>query len=478
MKNDLFILVKSLSSSEKRYYKIQNTTSREKAYMRLFEWMDGLEEYEDSMAEKAFAGESFMKQFGVIKNYLKESLLDALRSFHKSKSPLIQLRNRIDYIELLFQRRHIQQALKEARSAGKTAQAAGYLGLHIDCLKWEIKISRVQKASRERIGDLRTQLMELARQEIREAEVSALFDEVFDLIRQKGQTNPTDSSLIIQNLLEEATTFQSSDLGIHAQVILRQICAYLYLLKSDHSKMNKEYHLAIQIVEGSRPYQRFRPDLALNLYTSYLESCFLVGIFDRTEEVTRRLEKLPTRNRAEKIRLEIITVSLRIQHFIQSKDFPGAADLEQKISNLIDQYGDRIPATNRITLVHNLSISLFLAGRYSLCKKWLHHTLNHPPASSRMDIWEFARLLYPVVLWEIRELDLLQYEIRNSERFFARRGKLSRIESSVLTFLKECLKTTTPKEESVIRERYRNDLSALPPELRNHLGFEVIIQWI
>lgn len=478
MKNDLFTLIKSLSPSEKRYYKVQNTHNIDKAYMRLFTWMDGLEAYDDSLAKKEFEGEVFMKQFGVIKNYLKESLLDTLRSFHKNRSPLIQLRNRIDYIELLFQRGHVQQAQKEARSAFKVAEEAGYIGLQIECLKWEIRLSRLQGKGIERIGRLREQLMELARQEIREAEVSALFDEVFDLTLQRGQSNISDASDRIRELENTALEFRDCEPGIHTQMILQQILAYLALLKPDLRMMNDHYRLAIQLVEGSKPYQRFRPDLVLNFYTSYLESCFLNNIFDKTEEVTQRIEKLQTRNRAEKIRLEIITVSLRIQHFIQTENFPAAADLESVVSGLVDRYGNSIPSNNKITLIHNLSMSLFLAKRYSLCKKWLGYTLNQSPSSNRMDIWEFARLLFPLVLWEIRELGLLQYEIRNSERFFARRGKLTPLESAVLTFLKECIRTTTPKEEEDSRDLLQKTLADFPAEFRNHLGYEVVVKWV
>ena len=74
MKSDLFQLVKSLSQSEKRYFRVARQADRAAAYMRVFDWMEGLETYEEEAAFAEFEGESFLKQFGVLKNYLKEGL--------------------------------------------------------------------------------------------------------------------------------------------------------------------------------------------------------------------------------------------------------------------------------------------------------------------------------------------------------------------------------------------------------------------
>lgn len=478
MKNDLFVLIKSLSSSELRYYKVQQAGSQNKAYMRVFEWMSQLDEYDDSAAEIAFAGESFLKQFGVLKNYLKESLLDSLRSFHKSKSPLIQLRNRVDYIELLFHRGQYNQAQKEARGALKVAEGAGHLGIQIECLKWEIRLSRLRKKGKERVTQLRARLVTAAQQEIMEAEVSTAFDEIFHLLLKSPQSSSTEPSPTLVALHSTALEMLNSNLDLHAQVILQQVFAYIYLLWPDMEKVNKHYHQAITLVEGSKNYQRFRPDLALNLYTSYLESCFLNHIFDQTDRITQLMFRLPSRSRAEKARLETIIVSVWIQHHIQREDFTSAADLEPKVKKLIDTYGDRIPPTYGMTLIHNMNLSLFLDNRYDSCKKWLRYTLNQPPSPNRMDIWEFARLLFPVILWELREVELLHYEIRNSERFFARRGQLNRFESSILQFLKACIKAISTPEEAAIREQLRKTLEELEAEHKNQLGYAAIAKWI
>lgn len=478
MKNDLFILVKSLSPSELRYYTVQQAGSQNKAFMRVFDWMSQLDEYDDTLAEKAFAGESFLKQFGVLKNYLKESLLDALRSYHKSKSPLIQLRNRVDYIELLFHRGQYNQAQKEARGALRIAEGAGYLGIQIECLKWEIRLSRLQKKGEERVTKLRARLMTAAQQEIMEAEVSAAFDEIFHLLLKRPQSTSSEPSPSLVALQSTALQMLENNLDLHAQVILQQVFAYIYLLWPDMKKVNKHYQQAIALVEGSKNYQKFRPDLALNLYTSYLESCFLNHIFDQTERITQLMVRLPSRSRTEKARLETIIVSVWVQHHIQREDFSSAADFEPKVKNLVETYGDRIPPTYGMTLIHNLNLSLFLDGRYTSCKKWLGYTLNQSPSPNRMDIWEFARLLFPVILWELKEVELLHYEIRNSERFFARRGQLSRFESSILQFLKACIKTISTPEETAIRNQFRETLKELEAEHKNQLGYAAIVKWI
>ena len=71
-KNELFILIKSLSKSEKRYFRL--FCSRESSgsnYTRLFDSIDSQKEYDEKAIKKVFKGEKFIHQLHVTKKLFR-----------------------------------------------------------------------------------------------------------------------------------------------------------------------------------------------------------------------------------------------------------------------------------------------------------------------------------------------------------------------------------------------------------------------
>ena len=86
IKDDLFQLIKSLSRNEKGYFKkytLLYSAQPESAnnYTRLFDVIDGMDEYDEIALKKQFTGEKFINQLPVTKNYLYNSILKSLRSY-------------------------------------------------------------------------------------------------------------------------------------------------------------------------------------------------------------------------------------------------------------------------------------------------------------------------------------------------------------------------------------------------------------
>ncbi len=478
MGQDLYNLVQTLSATEKRYFRQQQIHAEGKAYMRVFEWLEKMKEWEEGDAEKEFEGEKFMKQFGVVKNYLKMSLLDSLRRFHRSNFPLFQLRNRLDHVELLYHRGLVKSSLKEAKSLQRIARDADFRGILIEAMKWEIKLLRLEKKGPERIRELRQDILAATAIEIREAEISALFDEIFHQLLHRARLDGGSQEEWLADLLAQANAFEASELGIHARIILGQVRAYVHLLQRDYPALNQRYAQIVQLLETHKSYRSHRPDLALNLFTAYLETCFLLNNFSETDRMIHLINSLPTRTRSEKARQAAIATQLSIQNDIEQQNYHAAARREPEVSQLFRRQGAEIPATYSITLRHHLCLSLFLSGNYEACQKWLRHILNDPPSPNRMDIWEFARLLYPLCLFETDNLYLLGYEIRNSERFFIRRERLGDFEKGVFSFLKQVLKQVTSEEQSASLAALQLQLGEMEEKAGSHLGYNIVRKWV
>ena len=93
---ELHDLIKSLSKSEKRYFKlISSLQSGDKNYIRLFDYLEQQEVYDEEAVKKEFKKEIFIRHLPSEKNHLYSLILKSLRSFHADKSAASQLQEQL-----------------------------------------------------------------------------------------------------------------------------------------------------------------------------------------------------------------------------------------------------------------------------------------------------------------------------------------------------------------------------------------------
>lgn len=120
--DNLFELVKSLTGSEKRYFKIfasRHLTNGENLYLELFDWIDQQATYDKKQLKRDFKGSSLLKQLPVLKNYLKKNILKSLRIFHTDIGTRREVNAMIDYSIILIKKRMYGMAQKMVKKAIK-----------------------------------------------------------------------------------------------------------------------------------------------------------------------------------------------------------------------------------------------------------------------------------------------------------------------------------------------------------------------
>lgn len=117
--NELFRLIKSLNKNEKGYFKkfaAINSKKGEGNYLRLFDCMDGMKEYDESIIRKKFAGEKFLSQLNVTKLYLQKMIIRALRNYHSENDPEIERLNGMIEAQMLIKKHLYDSAMRTIRS--------------------------------------------------------------------------------------------------------------------------------------------------------------------------------------------------------------------------------------------------------------------------------------------------------------------------------------------------------------------------
>ena len=121
---DLHQLIKNMSMSEKRYFKIHSTRhviGYNNNYIHLFDEIDKQAEYDEAKVKKVFSKETFIKHLPSEKNYLYNHILDSLNAFHKDRTFLTRYSNVLMNIEILYNKGLFEQCRKVIQKAKKEA---------------------------------------------------------------------------------------------------------------------------------------------------------------------------------------------------------------------------------------------------------------------------------------------------------------------------------------------------------------------
>ena len=136
--NELFDLIKSMSKSEKRYFKVfgsRHITGEENKHMKLFDIIDRQSYYDE---EKNLKNLSITKpQLKDWKNYLCKLILKSEENFYIENTAGNKIKHLIIHAEILFNKGLYDHCLKLLEKAKQLATQYEKHLLLIDILTWE-----------------------------------------------------------------------------------------------------------------------------------------------------------------------------------------------------------------------------------------------------------------------------------------------------------------------------------------------------
>jgi hypothetical protein len=121
--NELFDLIKSLNKSEKRFFKLSSSLqSGDKNYLKIFDYIDARDDYEEEEMREHFKEERFIKHLPSEKNHLYKLVLKSLRGYYADNSVNSILKEEIKNIEILYKKALFKECKKFLKRAKAMAQ--------------------------------------------------------------------------------------------------------------------------------------------------------------------------------------------------------------------------------------------------------------------------------------------------------------------------------------------------------------------
>jgi len=450
----LFLLIKSLNGMEKRYFKLavsihKNTDS--KNYMRLFNSIAKQKAYNELALRKEFEGEKIVQRFDMSKNYLYRLLLNTLQNYHRNSSVENQLINMVDRAMILHNKMLYKSSLEILQQARKLSKKYEYYEILLKIIQMMLRAG-LEERKDDRFTEQFQQEHEYAMERIRKInEYHKLYHSLYSFFTKKGNDlrAPGLRNQYQQFLQHPLLSGKQKPNGYEEKsyyYLARSLC-YFCIGQSD-----KSYHYTQQRLSliKSRP-EKIKEDP--DTYIVTLNSVIFYGsVLCKIKESKQAFDKLqqflytyPSRQHKIFVAYDnMMALYLTAGRFREGLAYANMAGEELRV------FEDKIFASNKVSLYHDMFYIYFGCREYEEALKWLNKLLNETTLNVREDIQVTARLTNLILHYELKNYELLPYLIRRTYNFLYKRKRLHKLEKILLQFIHKLLHVNPHVKKEII----------------------------
>jgi hypothetical protein len=455
----LFNLIKSLSKSEKGYFKkfihINSPRGKNK-YLRLFEVIDKQQKNEEgTILRKAKLNTSNKSnQLPNLKNYLYNLILKSLGSYYAGSDATSELKSQLQSIKIFYEKGLFSDCEKTLIKAKKIAERHENHEQLLELLNWENKIVTnnpllMSKTRTFRGKEIHERYMAVLGILKNKSEYAQLLSTIPGKYRVTGEIHDKKDLSELRNFIQHPLLKDEKlALSNEAKQSFNAIYTMYYRLSGETQKALAPSQHIVKLIEslpervGSYPLEYM---VALtNLSLIYI----LLKDYARAFDLVQKMESLPQKldnKLSEGLRaLIFMRVNYMKTHiYTETCEFEKGIALTEKIEQGTIVYKNNMEKRAEITLYCNVSLLQFIGGNYTLSLAWLNKILNDSSAcETRPDVYCFIKIFNLLVHYELSNLDLLDDLIKPTHQFLKKRKMLSGLNISILHFFQKSIPGT------------------------------------
>ena len=462
----IFRLIKSLTKSEKRYFKIYSnrfTYKDKQKYLDLFDAIDKQKEYDEEALKKKFEGEKFLKHFPTVKSRLKDMVLTCLREFTKDKSHRSKLEEQLFQVNFLFERNFVKEAIPIAKRIYKKALDSELFDIAIHALELTIPIEGILIEDLDEVHEKKLHCIQLLRNQI---DFSWLKKKFFQMNRNHA-------------IVRSEKQAENLDYFMKHPLLQRGDTAITFITKSDFHQIHAmyagikgNYLIAYQYWSASiQEMEQIRDKISLfprQYWGGYLNLLYIAMILGKYDEVIQGFALLS--EKAKKYHFSKNSAFERVYFEWQYKHLLTAytnqckfKEAEKIMLELIEKFHHlkKILSSNQ-----KVAFQMIMAGRYLISGEadkalnWLQMIPQKKSASVGDEFICVARVLEIFAHYELQNFLLLESLIRSARRFFQNAIHAHQAEKLILQYISKVINLVSKEEQHTIWEELK--MSLLP----------------
>ncbi|MFI5150306.1 MAG: hypothetical protein ACHQRM_11285 [Bacteroidia bacterium] len=448
--DDLFHLIKTLSKSEKRHFKLyasRGGVEDEKKFVKLFDLIHTQKRYDE---EKLLRNHSGLNpaQLPNLKVQLYRRILLSVRICNTPHSVDVQIRDLTDNAQLLYDKGLYKQCMQMLDKARKMAIASDRETLHLDVLELEKKVLNQTTASRNE-----TRVKTVVK-ESRAVGRSIRNINTFSNLSLKLHASYVKMGFIRSNRdLEKAEELFIRSLPRYEEDKLSFFeCMYLWQCYSQYNYFIQNFKQVryyagrwVELFEknpgriSAHPEHYIRAlnyslmaDNKLMLYNSFYENLKKLVALKRNKDIHQS-------EHINMILFRTIYVHEINRHFMLG-EFSAGTKVVAKLRKEFEKLLPRLDKHYVLIFYYKIACLYFGAGDHARALSWLSRIVRQGEEDLRLDIHSYARIMALICHYELENLETMEYQISSTYRFLISHGSLGSFQKLILDFIRKLMK--------------------------------------
>ena len=483
-KTDLFRLIKTMSKGEKRFFKLyavsRSASNQDLNYLTLFDAIEKQKAYDEQKIKRL--GLVRDEHLPMLKNYLYNLVLASLRVLrNKSKDADTSIANLLENARIMRDRGLEEESLSFLAKARDLALKYERWGPALESLFMERKVlvrTRVPapwRALDKEIATVIDKLNNLVEYYFINREVQLL------TIRPSPGAKITNRELkrLMANPLLKS---EAKGLSLEAKrTHYLTLCNY-YSHIGEHEKSHEALTNALQLLEKN--FEIFEsPDMTYAMALSNLIIIqFNLRKYQEAYQSIKKYRAFARKGGAAASFTRVYSGIFETYYYIRTADFGNGlaciTDIERDLSDMISE--TEFPAQVNF-LNYNIAHLYFGAGEYRKALNYVITITRQPKSDFREDMQAFARILQLLIYFELKDTDIIEYQVVSAYRFLLKRKQLFGVEKSLLSFMRRISKKNL-SDEMLLKEFIvlRDELTRITrkAEEKEALDYFDIIAWL
>lgn len=444
-KDSLFVLIKSLSKSEKRQFKLYvgrlgvNTDAK---FLALFNLLDKVKEYD----EKVILQTGIVKkaQLSNLKAHLYKQILVSLRLNPVNQNIRVQIREQLDFATILYQKGLYKQSLKILDKAKTTAIENEEKNIAYEIVELEkvIETQYITRSIPDRADELAIQAKELSAQNVMTSKLSNLSLQLYGQMLKLGYVRSDKDYKYVKEYFEKhLPKYKIEKLGFREKLWLYKSYLWYSFLTQDFLSCYKYSSKWSDLFYDNREMIFLNPVFYLKGNNYLLESLFYVRYSSHFKETLEKLEKtindpsFPQNDNVTSLAFLYINSNKLNLHFLEGT-FDKGVYLVKIIEYGINKHKDRIDEHHIMLFYYKIACLYFGMGDNKTCIVYLKKIINNKNLKMREDLMCFARVLSLVAHYEAGMDYHLEIQLKSTYKFLLKMNDLHAVQKEMIKFLR------------------------------------------
>jgi len=487
--DQLFQLIKSLTKAEKRNFHLYGTRIQEAdtlKFMQLFEWMEKSAECNDQqlMARMKISDKA---QYQNIKRHLYKQLMISLRMIHIHKKTDIEIREYLDFSDILYGKGLYLQSLKilEKAKTLATSSNSDYLLLYIVEREKDIESRHITRNGTEKIPEL----IRISEEKIRTLDhitrLSNIRIPLHSHYIKNGHVRNSDGRKEFIQAYGWIETFKDEhQLAYQEKVYLYQSQVWYYYIILDFEKCLFYARQLVELCSQTDVLAAGDPDLLMRGYHYVLTCAYNLRLKEVFDIYLNALESYRLKHysrfnaNSQIISFLYVHYGRLNSHFLHENYHEGLQVIPSTLRRL-QKYRNKLDAHRVMVFYFKIAWMHLMAGDPGIAIKYLNQILQMEVGSLREDIQGYSHLMFLMAHYDAGNEEIMEYLVKGAKQFFSRMQEKNRLQEATLAFFRKITHLNDAKRKTLFTT-FLKEIEALEEDVfeKRSLLYLDIGRWV